>query len=133
MNVEVLLTERIGAAGKRLHTARSRNDQVAVDLKMYLRNEIGELQEKVKKLISAICDKAQLHLESIMPGYTHLQRAPALHLCPLHHGVRRNADPDLGRLSDCKARLNQCPLGSGAMGGTTYPIDRFMTAKALGL
>ena len=132
MNVEVLLTERIGAAGKRLHTARSRNDQVAVDLKMYLRNEIGELQEKVKKLISAICDKAQLHLESIMPGYTHLQRAQPSTFAHYTMAYAEMLTRDLGRLSDCKARLNQCPLGSGAMGGTTYPIDRFMTAKALG-
>ena len=132
MNVEVLLTERIGAAGKRLHTARSRNDQVAVDLKIYLRNEIGDLQEKVKKLISAICDKAQLHLESIMPGYTHLQRAQPSTFAHYTMAYAEMLTRDLGRLSDCKARLNQCPLGSGAMGGTTYPIDRFMTAKALG-
>jgi len=132
MNIEVLLTERIGAAGKRLHTARSRNDQVAVDLKMYLRTGIDGLQEKVKALISAICGKAEEHLESIMPGYTHLQRAQPSTFAHYVMAYAEMLTRDLSRLSDCRARLNQCPLGSGAMGGTTYPIDRFMTAKALG-
>ncbi len=132
MNVEVLLTERIGAAGKRLHTARSRNDQVAVDLKMYLRHEITDLMTKVKTLITTICNKAENHLEAIMPGYTHLQRAQPSTFAHYTMAYAEMLTRDLSRLQDCQARLNQCPLGSGAMGGTTYPIDRHMTAKALG-
>ena len=132
MNVEVLLTERIGAAGKRLHTARSRNDQVAVDLKMYLRTQIDSLCRKVRALVAAICDKAEAHLESIMPGYTHLQRAQPSTFAHYTMAYAEMLTRDLSRLSDCRARMNQCPLGSGAMGGITYPIDRSMTARALG-
>lgn len=132
MNVEVLLTQRIGDAGKRLHTARSRNDQVAVDLKLYLRSEIGLLTGKVKKLIEVICRKAERHLESIMPGYTHLQRAQPSTFAHYTMAYAEMLTRDVSRLQDCAARLNQCPLGSGAMGGTTYPIDRFMTAQQLG-
>ncbi len=132
MNVEVLLTERIGAAGKRLHTARSRNDQVAVDLKMYLRTEINTLMTKVKTLILTICNKADQHTHAIMPGYTHLQRAQPSTFAHYTMAYGEMLTRDLSRLEDCQARLNQCPLGSGAMGGTTYPIDRHMTAKALG-
>ncbi len=132
MNIEVLLTQRIGDAGKRLHTARSRNDQVAVDLKMYLRREIDALQEKVRALIAAICRKASDHLESIMPGYTHLQRAQPSTFAHYTMAYAEMLRRDAGRLADCRARLNLCPLGSGAMGGTTYPIDRARTAAALG-
>ncbi|MFI3312668.1 MAG: argininosuccinate lyase [Eubacteriales bacterium] len=132
MNVEVLLTERIGAAGKRLHTARSRNDQVAVDLKMYLRAQISDLIIKVETLILAICDKAEENLHSIMAGYTHLQRAQPSTFAHYTMAYAEMLTRDLSRLKDCQLRLNQCPLGSGAMGGTTYPIDRHMTAKSLG-
>lgn len=132
MNVEVLLTQRIGDAGKRLHTARSRNDQVAVDLKLYLRSEIGLLIGKVQKLIEVICRKASRHLESIMPGYTHLQRAQPSTFAHYTMAYAEMLTRDVSRLQDCAVRLNQCPLGSGAMGGTTYPIDRFMTAEKLG-
>jgi len=132
MNVEALLTERIGSAGKRVHTARSRNDQVAVDLKMYLRAGIDGMEEKVGTLIAAICDKAEAHTESIMPGYTHLQRAQPSTFAHYIMAYAEMLTRDRSRLADCRARLNQCPLGSGAMGGTTYPIDREATAKALG-
>ena len=132
MNVEALLTERIGAAGKRLHTARSRNDQVAVDLRLYLRREIGEIVDQILDLQEAILAKAKEHQNTVMPGYTHLQRAQpisfAQHLLAYGAMLRR----DVGRLLDCRARMNECPLGSGARAGTTYPIDRWETAKALG-
>ena len=132
MNVEALLTERIGAAGKRLHTARSRNDQVAVDLRLYLRREIGEIVDQILDLQEAILAKAKEHQNTVMPGYTHLQRAQPIsfsqHLLAYGAMLRR----DVGRLLDCRARMNECPLGSGALAGTTYPIDRWETAKALG-
>ena len=132
MNVEALLTERIGAAGKRLHTARSRNEQVAVDLRLYLRREIGEIVDQILDLQEAILAKAKEHQNTVMPGYTHLQRAQpisfAQHLLAYGAMLRR----DVGRLLDCRARMNECPLGSGALAGTTYPIDRWETAKALG-
>ena len=124
MNVEALLTGRIGEAGKRLHTARSRNDQVAVDLRLYLRREIGEIMEQILSLQQAILDQARQHQNTVMPGYTHLQRAQpvsfAQHLLAYGEQLRR----DVTRLADCKKRMNVCPLGSGALAGTTYPIDR---------
>ncbi len=132
MNVESLLTEKIGAAGKRLHTARSRNDQVAVDLRLYLRREIDEIIVEILNLQQAILDQAKNHQETVMPGYTHLQRAQpisfAQHLLAYGEQLKR----DVTRLADCKARMNVCPLGSGALAGTTYPIDRWQTAKLLG-
>ena len=132
MNVEAVLTEGMGAAGKRLHTARSRNDQVAVDLRLYLRREIGEIVDQILDLQEAILAKAKEHQNTVMPGYTHLQRAQpisfAQHLLAYGAMLRR----DVGRLLDCRARMNECPLGSGALAGTTYPIDRWETAKALG-
>ena len=132
MNVEALLTERIGDAGKRLHTARSRNDQVAVDLRLYLRREIDEIVGQILDLQQAVLDQASLHQETVMPGYTHLQRAQpvsfAHHLLAYGEQLKR----DVTRLLDCKARMNVCPLGSGALAGTTYPIDRWQTAKLLG-
>ena len=130
--VEGELTARIGDAGKRLHTARSRNDQVAVDLRLYLRREIGEIVDQILDLQEAILAKAKEHQNTVMPGYTHLQRAQpisfAQHLLAYGAMLRR----DVGRLLDCRARMNECPLGSGALAGTTYPIDRWETAKALG-
>ena len=132
MNVEALLTGRIGEAGKRLHTARSRNDQVAVDLRLYLRREIGEMLEQILSLQQAILDQARQHQNTVMPGYTHLQRAQpvsfAQHLLAYGEQLRR----DVTRLADCKKRMNVCPLGSGALAGTTYPIDRHQTARLLG-
>ena len=132
MNVEALLTERIGDAGKRLHTARSRNDQVAVDLRLYLRRELGEVAGQVLDLQQAILDQAKQHQSTVMPGYTHLQRAQpisfAQHLLAYGEQLKR----DVTRLEDCKKRMNICPLGSGALAGTTYPIDRWETAELLG-
>ena len=130
---ETELTRRIGDAGKRLHTARSRNDQVALDLRLWLRKEIGEIRALTAQVIRAICDKAQETRDAIVPGYTHLQRAQPIvfghHL--LAYGMM--LERDLGRLADAAKRANVSPLGSGALAGTTYPIDRDMTAKALGM
>jgi len=132
MNVESLLTERIGDAGKRLHTARSRNDQVAVDFRMYVRREIPVIIDALLELEEVLCKKARRYQTAVMPGYTHLQRAQpisfAQHLLAYGAMFRR----DITRLEDCARRLNECPLGSGALAGTTYPIDRWETARLLG-
>ena len=132
MNVESLLTARIGQAGKRLHTARSRNDQVALDFRMYVRTQIGVIVEQLLELETVLCRQAAKYQTAVMPGYTHLQRAQpisfAQHLMAYGAMFKR----DVQRLEDCAARLNECPLGCGALAGTTYPIDRFMTAQALG-
>ena len=132
MNVESLLTARIGQAGKRLHTARSRNDQVALDFRMYVRTQIGAIVEQLLELETVLCRQAAKYQTAVMPGYTHLQRAQpisfAQHLMAYGAMFKR----DVRRLEDCSARLNECPLGCGALAGTTYPIDRFMTAQALG-
>ena len=132
MNVESLLTARIGQAGKRLHTARSRNDQVALDFRMYVRTQVGVIVEQLLELETVLCRQAKQYQTAVMPGYTHLQRAQpisfAQHLMAYGAMFRR----DVQRLEDCAARLNECPLGCGALAGTTYPIDRFMTAQALG-
>ena len=132
MTVEALLTARIGQAGKRLHTARSRNDQVALDFRMYVREQIPVIVGQLLELETVLCRQARQYQTAVMPGYTHLQRAQpisfAQHLMAYAFQFRR----DVTRLTDCAARLNECPLGSGALAGTTYPIDRFMTAQALG-
>ncbi len=132
MNIEALLTHRIGDPGKRLHTARSRNDQVALDFRMYVRREIGTVIGQLLELETVLCRRAREHQGTVMPGYTHLQRAQpvsfAQHLLAYAAQFRR----DVTRLEDCQKRLNECPLGSGALAGTTYPIDRFQTAEALG-
>jgi len=132
MNVEALLTQRIGEAGKRLHTARSRNDQVAVDLRLYLRREIDEIIGLVLDLQQAILKQAERHQSTVMPGYTHLQRAQPISLAQhlLAYGAQLRRDVD--RLMDCRRRMNVCPLGSGALAGTTYPIDRWAVARELG-
>lgn len=130
--VEGILTERIGDAGKRLHTARSRNDQVAVDIRLTLRNETDGLLSLVDELIEMLADLALQHSDVVMPGYTHLQRAQPVtfghHLLAYAEMLLR----DRGRLLDAKKRMNVCPLGAGALAGTTYPIDRELTAKTLG-
>lgn len=130
--IEGELTARLGQTGKRLHTARSRNDQVALDIRLTLRKEIEEIEEKVKGLISVICDKAEENKETIMSGYTHLQRAQPITFA--HHIMAYAAMlcRDLDRLRDVKRRMNICPLGSGALAGTTYPLNREMTAELLG-
>ena len=129
--IEGELTSRLGDTGKRLHTARSRNDQVAVDIKLYLKHQIEEITELVKGLIAVICDKAEEHAETVMPGYTHLQRAQPItfghHLMAYAEMLLR----DLSRLKDCYERTDVMPLGSGALACTTYPIDREYTKELL--
>ncbi len=130
--IEGELTARLGQTGKRLHTARSRNDQVALDIRLVLGNEIDIISEKIKELINVICNKANENKETIMPGYTHLQRAQPITFG--HHLMAYAAMlcRDLDRLKDVKKRMNVCPLGSGALAGTTYPLDRSMVAELLG-
>ena len=132
MFVEQVLTERLGDVGKKLHTARSRNDQVALDLRMYLKDEIEKIIELVKSLVKVITDKAEQYKSVIMPGYTHLQRAQPItfghHLLAYAMMFLR----DLDRLKDCYARMNVCPIGSCALAGTTYDTDRVYEAKKLG-
>ena len=130
--IEATLTERIGDAGKRLHTGRSRNDQVAVDIKLYLKKECDALSAQLEELITVLKNKARTYADTVMPGYTHLQRAQ-----PITFGYHLSAyvemfSRDIDRLTDAKRRMNLSPLGSGALAGTTYPIDRQMTAEALG-
>ena len=130
--VEGELTARLGQTGKRLHTARSRNDQVALDIRLTLRDEIDEISAKLKALAAVLCNKAEEHCATIMPGYTHLQRAQPItfghHLMAYCSMILR----DIDRLEDVKKRMNICPLGSGALAGTTYPLDRNMVADLLG-
>lgn len=130
--IEGELTARLGQTGKRLHTARSRNDQVALDIRLTLRKEIGEIKENVRGLIGVICNKAEENKHTIMPGYTHLQRAQPITFA--HHLMAYAAMlcRDLGRLEDTEKRMNSCPLGSGALAGTTYPLDREAVAAELG-
>ncbi len=132
MFVEQILTERIGEVGKKLHTARSRNDQVALDLRMYLRDQITELQEKILRLVDVICQKAEDNVEVILPGYTHLQRAQPIsfghHLMAYAMMMLR----DLDRLCDCAKRMNASPIGACALAGTTYKTDRRYEAELLG-
>ncbi len=131
MFVEQVLTERIGDAGKRLHTSRSRNDQVALDIRLYMRDEVKSVKSLIIELLSAILDKAQEHQSDIMPGYTHLQRAQPVtfghHLLAYAEMFKR----DVGRLDDAVQRMNVSPLGALALAGTTYPIDRQVTARML--
>ncbi|MBR4864189.1 MAG: argininosuccinate lyase, partial [Oscillospiraceae bacterium] len=132
MFVEQVLTQRLGDVGKKLHTARSRNDQVALDIRLYLRDEITEIEGLVKELIVAVTDKAEAYKDAIMPGYTHLQRAQPItfghHLMAYAMMLLR----DLERLSDCKKRMNQSPIGCCALAGTTYDTDRRFEAEKLG-
>ena len=132
MFVEAELTKRIGDAGKRLHTARSRNDQVALDLRLYLSAAIDETRALLLELLRVLLDQAETYASAILPGYTHLQRAQPVtfdhHLMAYAQMFTR----DLDRLADCKKRMSVSPLGSCALAGTTFPIDRQMTAAALG-
>ncbi len=132
MNIEKILTDRIGDAGKRLHTGRSRNDQVALDIRMYLMDETDELREMLVHTMTVLTDLAAEHTETIMPGYTHLQKAQpvtfAHHLMAYFEMFKR----DFLRLEDCRRRTNVMPLGSGALAGTTYPLDRESVAEELG-
>lgn len=132
MFIEAELTNRLGDVGKRLHTARSRNDQVALDIRLYLRDEIAEIISLTKALINTICNISKENLHTVLPGYTHMQRAQPItfahHLMTYAHMLTR----DIGRFEDCSKRMNYCPLGSGALAGTTYPINRKQTAELLG-
>ena len=132
MFVEQVLTERLGDVGKKLHTARSRNDQVALDIRMYLRAEIDEITAFVRQLIVAVTDKAEEYKDAILPGYTHLQRAQPItfghHLMAYAMMLLR----DLERLADCRKRMNQSPIGCCALAGTTYDTDRYFEAEKLG-
>lgn len=130
--VEGELTARVGAAGKRLHTARSRNDQVALDIRLYLRKACDALYGQLTDLIAVLCNKAEQYSDAVMPGYTHMQRAQPItfghHLLAYAEMLLRDKE----RLSDAKKRMNYSPLGACALAGTTYNTDRAMTAKALG-
>ena len=132
MFVEQVLTQRLGDVGKKLHTARSRNDQVALDIRMYLRSEIDEITALTKELLAAVTDKAEEYKSAIMPGYTHLQRAQPItfghHLMAYAMMLLR----DLDRLADCRRRMNQSPIGCCALAGTTYDTDRNFEAEKLG-
>ena len=130
--IEGELTARLGDSGKRLHTARSRNDQVALDIRLYLKKECAALADQIRELIAVLCRKALLHKGDVMPGYTHLQRAQPItfghHLLAYAEMLLR----DVGRLEDAAKRMDSMPLGSCALAGTTYPLDRELTAKLLG-
>ena len=132
MNIEAKLTERIGITGKKLHTGRSRNDQVATDIRLYLRDEIDVISEELNRLQSGLLDLAEREAATIMPGFTHLQTAQPVtfghHLLAWYEMLARDAE----RLQDCRRRVNVMPLGAAALAGTTYPIDRHITARLLG-
>jgi argininosuccinate lyase len=132
MNIEARLTDRIGEAGKRLHTARSRNDQVATDFRLWVRDAIDGLSAQIADVMLALAQRAQAHAADPMPGFTHLQTAQPVTFG--HHMLAyvEMLDRDRGRLADCRRRLNACPLGSAALAGTSFSIDRDMTAAALG-
>lgn len=132
MNIEAALTERIGDTGKKLHTGRSRNDQVATDIRLYLREQIDLISTELQRLQTALVDLAEQHVGTIMPGFTHMQTAQPVtfghHLLAWFEMLKR----DSGRLTDCRARLNVMPLGAAALAGTSYPIDRNFTKDLLG-
>ena len=130
--VEATLIDRIGEPGKKLHTGRSRNDQVALDMKLYTRDEIGEINELVKGLLQAILHVMEENTETIMPGFTHLQKAQPITLAHHMGAYFEMFKRDHERLLDLSKRMNTCPLGSGALAGTTYPLDRQYTAELLG-
>jgi len=131
MNIESRLTQKIGDAGKKLHTGRSRNDQVATDMRLYLRDEIDEIAVELKRLQIALLDLAEREVDTILPGFTHLQVAQPIsfghHMLAWFENLQRDAE----RLLDCRKRVNVLPLGAAALAGTTYPIDRHFTAKLL--
>ena len=130
--VEANLIERVGEAGKRLHTGRSRNDQVALDMKLYCRDEIEEVDGLVKELLRELLNIMEEHVDTYMPGFTHLQKAQPVTLAHHMGAYFEMFSRDRGRLHDIRERMNYCPLGSGALAGTTYPLDRDYTAELLG-
>ena len=132
MNIETMLTQRIGDTGKRLHTARSRNDQVAVDFRLFVKEEIPQMIAQVLDLERVLIQKAKANLETVMPGYTHLQRAQPTTFGHYMMAYANMLKRDVTRLEDCLERMDECPLGAGALATSTYPVDRFATAAALG-
>ena len=132
MNIEAALTKKIGITGKKLHTGRSRNDQVATDIRLYMRDEIDHLSSEVTRLQKGLIELAEKEADTIMPGFTHLQTAQPVTFG--HHLLAWNEmlERDYARLQDCRKRVNVMPLGAAALAGTTYPIDRNMTAELLG-
>jgi argininosuccinate lyase len=130
--IEGILTERLGDTGRMVHAGRSRNDQVAVDFRLYLKRTVPEIRAEIAETIAALLDQAEKHAESVMPGYTHLQRAQPITLA--HHLVAWCAglERDRSRFADALARLDECPLGAGALAGSGLPLDREATAKSLG-
>ncbi len=132
MNVEALLTERIGEAGKRLHTARSRNDQVALDMRMYVKKEIREIRSMILEMLTALSESAKQNLHTVMPGYTHLQRAQPVTFAHYMMAYAQMLRRDVLRLEDTYARMDEMPLGSGALATSTYPIDRDYVRAELG-
>lgn len=132
MNIETILISRIGETGKKLHTGRSRNDQVALDMRMYVRNEIKNLQSMVHDLQVVLLNMSKKHTETIMPGYTHLQKAQPITLAHHFMAYFEMLKRDKQRLAETYNRTNILPLGSGALAATTYPLDRYMVAKELG-
>ena len=132
MNIEAILTQRIGDTGKRLHTSRSRNDQVAVDFRLYVKEEIPTIINQVLDLEQVLIQKAEENLSTVMPGYTHLQRAQPTTFAHYMMAYANMFRRDVTRLEDCLERLDECPLGAGALATSTYPVDRQMTAKLLG-
>ncbi|MCW8885883.1 MAG: argininosuccinate lyase, partial [Motiliproteus sp.] len=132
MNIEAALTQKIGITGKKLHTGRSRNDQVATDIRLYLRDELDVILSELSRLQRGLLDVAEREADTIMPGFTHLQTAQPVtfghHLLAWFEMLQR----DFGRLQDCRKRINIMPLGAAALAGTTYPIDRHYTAELLG-
>ena len=132
MNIETMLTQRIGDTGKRLHTARSRNDQVAVDFRLFVKEEIPQMIAQVLDLERVLIQKAKANLETVMPGYTHLQRAQPTTFAHYMMAYANMLKRDVTRFEDCLERMDECPLGAGALATSTYPVDRFQTAGALG-
>lgn len=132
MNVEAILTQRIGEDGKRLHTSRSRNDQVAVDFRLYVKEEIPVIIHQILDLEQVLVAKAEMNLETVMPGYTHLQRAQPTTFAHYMMAYANMFRRDVTRLADCLERLDECPLGAGALATSTYPVDRQLTAQLLG-
>ena len=132
MNIEAILTQRIGEDGKRLHTARSRNDQVAVDFRLYVKEEIPVIIQQILDLEQVLIEKAEANLETVMPGYTHLQRAQPTTFAHYMMAYANMLRRDVTRLEDCLERMDECPLGAGALATSTYPVDREFTAQLLG-
>src|SRR5579864_870427 len=129
MNIEAALTERIGPPGAKLHTARSRNDQIALDLRLYVKAEITEIQKHLRALQTSLLELAEQHVDLVMPGYTHLQRAQPIFFSHYLLGQIEAFSRDAGRLQDCFARADVLPLGSGALAGSTIVLDRPLLAR----